>query len=70
MGIPLSTLRQWARLRDALTAPPGTPLAVAAADAGFADQAHLTRTARALVGRTPGSLRPRRPNRVASSAES
>ncbi|WP_308297392.1 helix-turn-helix domain-containing protein [Streptomyces sp. ISL-22] len=69
VGIPLSTLRQWARLRDALTAPPGTPLADAAADAGFADQAHLTRTARALVGRTPGSLRPRHPSRVASSAE-
>jgi AraC-like DNA-binding protein len=35
---------------------PDTPIALAAADAGFADQAHLTRTTTRLVGRTPGEL--------------
>jgi AraC-like DNA-binding protein len=32
------------------------PIALAAVDAGFADQAHLTRTATRLIGRTPGDL--------------
>ncbi|MGY0056323.1 helix-turn-helix domain-containing protein [Streptomyces sp. LZ34] len=55
-GTPLAALRQWARLRDAVAALPGASPAAAAAAAGFADQAHLTRTSRKLLGRTPGSL--------------
>ncbi|WP_240507289.1 helix-turn-helix domain-containing protein [Streptomyces kanamyceticus] len=61
VGVPLSTLRQWRRLRGAvgpLVAGGGSRgIADAAAAAGFADQAHLTRAARRFVGRTPGSLR-------------
>jgi methylphosphotriester-DNA--protein-cysteine methyltransferase len=34
----------------------GEPLARAAASAGYADQAHMTREVRALAGRTPGAL--------------
>jgi AraC-like DNA-binding protein len=49
--------RRW--LRD------GRPLAAAAAEAGFADQAHLTRTFKAAFGMTPGRYArlcaPRRP---------
>ncbi|MFE0171210.1 helix-turn-helix domain-containing protein [Streptomyces sp. NPDC059002] len=63
VGIPLSTMRQWRRLRAAvgpLVAAGGARgIADAAAAAGFADQAHLTRAARRFVGRTPGSLRRR-----------
>jgi AraC-like DNA-binding protein len=33
------------------------PIALAAADAGFADQAHLTRTANRLLGQTPATWR-------------
>lgn len=57
VGIPLVRLRQWARLRAAVTGLPHASVATAAATAGFADQAHLTRTARSLLGRTPASLR-------------
>ncbi|MGO4418134.1 helix-turn-helix domain-containing protein, partial [Streptomyces sp. MCAF7] len=56
VGTPLAMLRQWARLRDVVAALPGASPATAAAYAGFADQAHLTRTSRKLIGRTPGSL--------------
>lgn len=56
IGIPLTRLRQWAKLRVAVTDIAHNTAAVAAADAGFADQAHLTRTARRLLGRTPGEL--------------
>ncbi|MFD8383009.1 helix-turn-helix domain-containing protein [Streptomyces sp. NPDC059679] len=54
VGTSLAVLRQWARPRDAVAALPGA--SPAAAYAGFADQAHLTRTSRKLIGRTPGSL--------------
>ncbi|RJL32280.1 helix-turn-helix domain-containing protein [Bailinhaonella thermotolerans] len=57
-GVPLVRLRAWERLRDAVARLGAAPVAPAAADAGFADQAHLTRTARALIGRTPATFRP------------
>ncbi|MEV4472363.1 helix-turn-helix domain-containing protein [Nonomuraea sp. NPDC049504] len=57
VGVPLVRLRRWGRLRVAVSALPGGSVASAAAEAGFADQAHLARTARELLGRTPGSLR-------------
>ncbi|MFI6056167.1 helix-turn-helix domain-containing protein [Streptomyces violascens] len=57
-GTSLTRLRRWARLRTAVTALPDGTATLAAATAGFADQAHLTRTARDFIGRTPASLRP------------
>ncbi|MER6612656.1 helix-turn-helix domain-containing protein [Streptomyces xantholiticus] len=57
VGIALSRLRRWGRLRSAITDLPDSTAALAAATAGFADQAHLTRTARDFIGRTPASLR-------------
>ncbi|NRQ40718.1 helix-turn-helix domain-containing protein [Nonomuraea sp. NN258] len=56
LGVPLARLRRWARLRAAIACLPGHPVADAAAMAGFADQAHLARTARDLIGRTPSSI--------------
>ncbi|MEU1674688.1 AraC family transcriptional regulator [Streptomyces roseifaciens] len=64
VGIPLARLRQWGRLRAAVAALPGTSAAAAAAAAGFADQAHLTRTSRTLIGRTPASLYRAAPGRT------
>ncbi|MFJ5031068.1 helix-turn-helix domain-containing protein [Streptomyces sp. NPDC088560] len=58
VGIALAGLRRWGRLRAAIAGLPAGPAALAAATAGFADQAHLTRTARDFIGRTPASLRP------------
>jgi AraC-like DNA-binding protein len=55
-GMPPTRLRMWQRLLAAVLSLPDKPIAVAAADAGFADQAHLTRTASRLIGRTPGEL--------------
>ena len=53
---PLFWLRL-SRLRRAMAlAAAGTPLAGAAADAGFADQAHFTREARHFHGASPGRL--------------
>lgn len=49
-------LRMWQRLRAAIRSLPTTPIALAAINAGFADQAHLTRTATRLLGQTPGDL--------------
>ncbi len=40
-----------------LRGPAGLPLARLAADAGYADQAHLSREVRALCGMTPSALR-------------
>jgi AraC family transcriptional regulator len=48
--------RRLARARH-LLAHTDLPLSAAAADAGFADQAHLTRAFRAAFGTTPGRFR-------------
>jgi len=57
IGVPLTLLRLWSRLaRAILWLPYGRTAAAAAAAAGFADQAHFTRTARRFLGRTPGDL--------------
>ena len=55
LGVPLRHLRLWARLR-ASAGLSGASLSRRAVYAGFSDQAHLTRTARRLVGRTPADL--------------
>jgi AraC-like DNA-binding protein len=55
LGVRLTRLRLWHRLRSSATAP-GGGLAQRAADAGFSDQAHLSRTARRFVGRTAAAL--------------
>jgi AraC-like DNA-binding protein len=55
-GAPPAQWRMWQRLRAAILDLPAKPIALAAVDAGFADQAHLTRTATRLVGQTPGDL--------------
>ncbi|WP_257581920.1 helix-turn-helix domain-containing protein [Streptomyces sp. TLI_146] len=57
VGISLAHLRRWGRLRTAIAGLPDSTAALAAAGAGFADQAHLTRTARDFTGRTPASLK-------------
>jgi AraC-like DNA-binding protein len=56
VGAPLTQLRLWSRLGRALALLPYASTAGAAATAGFADQAHLTRTARRFLGRTPAEL--------------
>ncbi|WHX24491.1 helix-turn-helix domain-containing protein [Streptomyces malaysiensis subsp. malaysiensis] len=56
VGIPLPRLRVWAMLRTAMTELPAESAAAAAAFAGFADQAYLTRTARTLAGRIPSEI--------------
>jgi AraC-like DNA-binding protein len=55
-GTPPARLRTWLRLRAAIINLQMMPIAVAATDAGFADQAHLTRTATRLVGHTPRDI--------------
>ena len=55
-GAPPAQWRIWRRLWAAILDLPAKPIALAAVDAGFADQAHLTRTATRLVGQTPGDL--------------
>lgn len=55
LGTPLAGWVAWRRLRragDAMSA--GATLAEAAADAGFADQAHLSRAMRKVFGISPG----------------
>jgi AraC-like DNA-binding protein len=42
---------------DRLRADPELPLADLAAEAGYADQAHLTHETRSLSGLSPGQLR-------------
>jgi AraC-like DNA-binding protein len=59
VGVPLTQLRLWSRLAQAIGLLPYASTAYVAATAGFADQAHLIRTARRLLGRTPAELSPR-----------
>lgn len=59
LGMPLTRWRVWARLRRAAEAlRDGQSLADAALTAGFADQAHLTRWMRELMGLTPSAVLP------------
>ena len=59
LGMPLARWRVWSRLRRAAEAlQGGQSLADAAITAGFADQAHLTRQMREMMGLTPAALLP------------
>jgi len=54
LGVPLARWLLWRKLaRAAQAIAAGEPLAAAADAAGFADQAHLTRTMRRMFGVTP-----------------
>jgi AraC-like DNA-binding protein len=58
LGLPLSKYVLWRKLGLASRAlARGESLAQAAAAGGFADQAHFTKSMRALVGLTPGEAR-------------
>jgi len=58
LGIPLRPYIAWLRLqRASIEIVSGTPLSVAAARAGYADAAHMTRSFRAMLGMTPSMLR-------------
>lgn len=57
-GVPPSKLLLWMKVRRACRAmAAGSSLADAAFGAGFADQAHLTRTMADVIGLTPGEAR-------------
>lgn len=57
-GVPLSKLVMWKKVRMAcLALARGSNLVEAALEAGFADQAHLTRTMSGVIGLTPGEAR-------------
>ncbi|MCP3143270.1 helix-turn-helix domain-containing protein [Pyxidicoccus xibeiensis] len=54
IGLPMRAYLRWKRLRRAITAvEEGASLSAAAAAAGFADSAHLTRVFREQFGMTP-----------------
>jgi AraC-like DNA-binding protein len=58
-GVDAATYRSEARTRHAWRriVQTATPLVEVAADAGFADQSHMTRAVKALTGRSPGAWR-------------
>jgi AraC-like DNA-binding protein len=57
-GYGMKTLARVLRMQRAVRlVAASTPLAVVAADTGYADQAHLTREVKALTGVTPAALR-------------
>jgi AraC-like DNA-binding protein len=59
LGMPLARWRVWTRLRRAAEAlQNGQSPADAALTAGFADQAHLTRQMREMMGVTPSAVLP------------
>jgi AraC-like DNA-binding protein len=53
----LARVLRFSSVVDRLRAAPETSLAALAADAGYADQAHLTHEVRTLSGLPPGRLR-------------
>ncbi|MFC7403787.1 helix-turn-helix transcriptional regulator [Georgenia alba] len=55
-GTTFGAIMRWHRLREAIALLPRSPIARAGAESGFADQAHLTRTSTAMLGRTPGTF--------------
>ena len=58
VGYGPKTFARVARFRTAVAlVRAGTPLAAAAAEAGYADQAHMTREIAAFAGSTPGAFR-------------
>ncbi len=60
VGVPLRPYLLWQRLGHAAAAiAAGEPLSAAAAKAGFADAAHLTRTFRRMFGTSPSEARRR-----------
>lgn len=68
LGMPLTRWRVWTRLgRTAQAVQAGQSLADAAVTAGFADQAHLTRQMREMMGVTPASVLPLLRNQSAES---
>lgn len=56
IGWSLSELRRWIRLVRVVSSLADSDLAALAVETGFSDQPHLTRAARAVLGRTPGSV--------------
>jgi len=61
-GMTHATIRQIERARHAANLlQRGGPIAEVAQDAGYFDQAHLTRSVRQLIGMTPGRLVRERP---------
>lgn len=69
LGGSLRAWTVWQKLRRAaLAIVDGVPLAQAAVDGGFADQAHLNRTMRAMFGITPGAFRSAAHGRVERDA--
>ena len=60
VGIPLRPYLRWLRFQRAATAiVAGMTLSVAAAEAGFADVAHMTRTFKQMFGLAPSALQRR-----------
>jgi hypothetical protein len=58
VGIPLQAVRQIERARYAATLlTEGVSIVDAACEAGYFDQAHLTRSLNGLIGRTPGEIK-------------
>lgn len=59
LAVPLTRWRAWTRLRRGAKAmQAGQSPAQAAISAGFADQAHFTRTMREMMGLTPAGVQP------------
>lgn len=71
IGIPLRPYLAWLRLQRAAAAiVAGSTLTEAAAFAGFADSAHMSRSFRRAFGMPPSGLRPPAPSRPIGSSAS